>query len=86
MVGMTRSLALELVRYGILVNAVAPGYVVTGMTEDLSEESREALRGMVPMGRPAEPEEVANLVSFLSGPEASYITGTVYAVDGGILA
>ncbi len=86
MIGMTRSLALELVRYGILVNAVAPGYVATGMTEDLSEEGREALQNMVPMGRPAEPEEVASLVLFLSGPEASYVTGTTYAVDGGILA
>ncbi len=86
MIGMTRSLALELVKYGILVNAVAPGYVVTGMTEDLSEEGREAMRDMVPMGRPAEPEEVATLVSFLSSSEASYITGAVYAVDGGILA
>ncbi len=86
MIGMTRSLALELVRYGILVNAVAPGYVATGMTEDLSEEGREALQNMVPMGRPAEPEEVASLVLFLSGPEASYVTGATYAVDGGILA
>ena len=86
MIGMTRSLALELVRYRILVNAVAPGYVATGMTEDLSEEGREALQNMVPMGRPAEPEEVASLVLFLSGPEASYVTGTTYAVDGGILA
>jgi 3-oxoacyl-[acyl-carrier protein] reductase len=86
MIGMTRSLALELVKYGILVNAVAPGYVATEMTEDLSEEGREALQNMVPMGHPAEPEEVASLVSFLSGPEASYITGATYAVDGGILA
>ena len=86
MIGMTRSLALELVRYGILVNAVAPGYVATGMTEDLSEEGREALQNMVPMGRPAEPEEVASLVLFLSGSEASYVTGATYAVDGGILA
>ena len=87
MIGMTRSLALELVRYGILVNAVAPGYVATGMTEDLSEDgSREALQNMVPMGRPAEPEEVASFVLFLSGPEASYVTGATYAVDGGILA
>ena len=86
MIGLTRSLALEFVRYGILVNAVAPGYVATGMTEDLSEEGREALQNMVPMGRPAEPEEVASLVSFLSGPEASYVTGATYAVDGGILA
>ena len=86
MIGMTRSLAQELVRYGILVNAVAPGYVATGMTEDLSEEGREALQNMVPMGRLAEPEEVASLVLFLSGPEASYVTGATYAVDGGILA
>lgn len=86
MIGLTKSLALELVRYGILVNAVAPGYVATEMTEDLSEEGREALQNMVPIGRPAEPEEVASLVSFLSGPEASYVTGATYAVDGGILA
>lgn len=86
MIGLTRSLALELVKYGILVNAVAPGYVATEMTEELSEEGREALQNMVPIGRPAEPEEVASLVSFLSGPEASYITGATYAVDGGILA
>ena len=56
------------------------------MTENLSEEGREALQSMVPMGRPAEPKEVASLVLFLTGPEASYITGATYAVDGGILA
>jgi 3-oxoacyl-[acyl-carrier protein] reductase len=87
MVGMTRSLALELVRYGIRVNnAVAPGFVATEMTEALSEKGSEAVRNMVPMGRPAEPGEVAGVVSFLSGHEASYVTGAVYPVDGGILA
>ncbi len=86
MIGMTKSLALELVRYGIRVNAVAPGFVATEMTEALSEEGSEAVQSMVPMGRPAEPEEVAGVVSFLSGPEASYVTGATYAVDGGVLA
>jgi 3-oxoacyl-[acyl-carrier protein] reductase len=83
--GFTRSVARELAGRHITVNAVAPGYIRTAMTADLSEATREALLARIPLGRLGEPEDVAGLVVFLAGPAASYITGQVLVVDGGMV-
>ena len=83
-IGMTKSMARELAGRGIRVNAVAPGFVETPMTEKLSETAREAGLAQVPMGRFAKPEEIASAVCFLASDEASYITGQVLHVDGGM--
>lgn len=83
-IALTYTLAKELASRGILVNAVAPGFVDTDMTSEMSEEAREAVKGSVPLGRIGEPGEVSALVSFLCGPGASYITGEVIRVDGGL--
>ena len=86
MVGMTRSLAREVGSRGITVNAVCPGFVDTRMTEGASEELRAKYIEMTPIGRFGTPEEVAAVIAFLAGPEASYVSGAVIAVDGGLSA
>ncbi len=84
LVGFSRSLALEVARRGITVNVVAPGFIETDMTAALPEKAREALLSRVPMGRAGTPEEVAHAVVFLASDRASYITGTVLHVNGGL--
>ena len=82
--GMTRSVAVDLAPYGILVNALSPGFVNTELTNTtLSEEERECIAGQVPLGRFAEPEEIARMVLFLSSKMNSYLTGQNIVVDGG---
>ncbi|MBC7324506.1 MAG: SDR family oxidoreductase, partial [Moorella sp. (in: Bacteria)] len=83
-VGLTKSLAKEVAARGILVNAVAPGFIATEMTAALSEATREAFYRHIPLGRPGEPGEVAAVILFLASPAARYITGQVIAVDGGL--
>ena len=85
MIGLTKSLAKELASRNIQVNAVAPGFVDTDMTEKLTPQQREALTNIIPMKRTAKPEEIASVVVFLAGPGAGYITGQVLCVDGGIV-
>ncbi|MEM8628332.1 MAG: SDR family oxidoreductase, partial [Pseudomonadota bacterium] len=83
----TEALALETARSGITVNAVAPGYVLTDMLRKRAEAGildRDKIAERTPLGRWAEPEEIANAVAFLASPDASYITGTTLAVDGGL--
>jgi 3-oxoacyl-[acyl-carrier protein] reductase len=84
-VALTQSLAKEVARMGITVNAVCPGFIETGALDDLSAEERKARQMQVPMRRFGKPEEVAAAVKFLASPEAAYITGAVLKVDGGIL-
>ncbi len=82
--GLTRSVAKELAARGVRCNAVAPGFVRTEMTAVLSERQVDAIRSRIPAGRLGEPEDVARVVRFLAGPGASYITGQVVSVDGGM--
>jgi len=85
MIGLTKSLAKELAARSITVNAVAPGFIETDMTRELSDEVRENILKMVPLKRMGEPEDIASMVGFLSGPSSGYITGQVFTVDGGMV-
>ncbi len=83
-IGFTKSLARELGSRGIRANVVAPGYVKTQLTDVLPDEATAAMVGQTPLGRVAEPEEIAGAVRFLASDEASFITGDVLLVDGGL--
>lgn len=83
-IGFSKSLAKELGSRGVTVNVVAPGYVETDMTAELSESAQEAMLDAVPLGRPAHPQDVASSVLFLASSAAEYITGHVLHVDGGL--
>lgn len=83
-IGFTKSVAREVAQRGITANVVAPGYVETELTSSLSEEVKDRIREQVPAGRFAEAEEVAEVVAFLAGEGAGYITGQTLAIDGGM--
>ena len=84
LVGAARSLARELGSRGITCNVIAPGFVDTDMTAELSDERKGEIVGNVPLGRYASPQEVADVVKFIASDEAAYITGAVIPVDGGL--
>jgi 3-oxoacyl-[acyl-carrier protein] reductase len=84
LVGAARSLARELGSRGITTNVIAPGFVDTDMTAELSQERRQEIVANVPLGRYASPAEVADVVEFIASPQAAYITGAVIPVDGGL--
>jgi 3-oxoacyl-[acyl-carrier protein] reductase len=84
-IGFSKSLARELASRNILVNAVAPGFIETAMTADLSDEVRGKMLESIPLRRFGSPEDVAGVVSFLASKESSYVTGQVLTVDGGMV-
>jgi 3-oxoacyl-[acyl-carrier protein] reductase len=84
LIGFTKSLARELASRNITVNAIAPGFVITDMTDALSEEVQKSITNRIPLSRVGEPLDIANAVAFLASGEASYITGQTLCVDGGI--
>jgi 3-oxoacyl-[acyl-carrier protein] reductase len=85
LLGVTKTLAKEYARRNITVNAVTPGWIETDMTRELAPAAREAMLGAIPLGRPATAREVAGPIVFLASEEASYVTGAVLRVNGGML-
>lgn len=83
-VGITKSVAKELAGRGVTVNAVAPGYIMTDMTNALSDKVKEQFEKAIPMKRGGSPDDVANVISFLCSDDAAYVTGEVIRVDGGL--
>jgi 3-oxoacyl-[acyl-carrier protein] reductase len=84
LIGFTKSMAREVASRDITVNAVAPGFVQTEMTDSLTDAQKEAMLAMIPLKRYAQPEEIASVVGFLASPESGYITGQTLAVNGGM--
>ena len=84
-VAVTKSVAKELASRGVRCNAIAPGFIRTDMTGELSESQVEALKGLIPLGALGEAQDIAGVARFLAGPAARYITGQVLAVDGGMV-
>src|SRR5699024_552173 len=84
-IGMTKSIAQEFASRDILVNAVAPGFISTDMTDALNDEQKEAILKLIPLARLGQPEDVANVVRFLASDDAQYITGQTIHIDGGMV-
>jgi len=84
LIGFTKSLAKEVSSRGVRVNAIAPGFIDTAMTEAIPAEAKAKLQGLIPLGRTGKADEVASVVLFLASDLASYITGEVIKIDGGM--
>ena len=84
MIGMSKSLAYEVASRGITVNAVAPGFIATAMTEKLTDDQKGKILAQIPAGRMGDPSEIASAVLYLASPEAGYVTGTTLHVNGGM--
>lgn len=84
-IGLTKTLARELATRGVTVNAIAPGFIQTAMTDKIPEEVKEKMKAQIPMGKLGQPEDIANTVLFLASSSADYITGQVINVNGGML-
>jgi len=84
LIGFTKALSREVARFGVRVNAIAPGVIATDMTDSMEENARKKLLAQIPMGVPGTPEQVARLALYLASEDAAYITGQVIAMDGGL--
>ena len=85
LIGFTKSCAKEFAKSGITVNAIAPGFIATDMTDELSDKVKEAIRANIPMGELGEVGDIAEATAYLAGPGARYVTGQVLTVDGGMV-
>ena len=83
-IGFTRALAKEVARFGVRVNAIAPGFIETDMTSSIDENTRKKLYGQIPLGKPGTPKQVARAALYLASEDAAYITGQVLTMDGGL--
>jgi 3-oxoacyl-[acyl-carrier protein] reductase len=83
-IGLTKALAKEVARFGVRVNAVAPGFIDTDMTASIDENTRKKLYAQIPLGKPGTPRQVARAALYLAGEDAAYITGQVLTMDGGL--
>ena len=83
-IGLTKSIARELAARNVCVNAIAPGFVASDMTDQMSETALDNAKNMIPLRRLGNPEDIANMAAFLASDEAGYITGQVFCVDGGM--
>jgi len=84
LIGLTKTLAKEFASRNVLVNAVAPGFIRTAMTDALSEDQKKVLSDQIPVGRLGEPEDIANVVAFLASDDSAYVTGQVIQITGGL--
>ncbi len=84
LIGLTKSIARELARRNVTVNAIAPGFIITDMTDALSDQVKEGLQGQIPLARLGEAQDIAHAVAFLASEQAGYITGQVLGVNGGM--
>lgn len=84
LLGLTKSVARELARRNVTVNAITPGFIVTDMTDNMNDKAREAMTEQIPLGRLGEAEDIANAVLFLASDQSAYITGQVLGVNGGM--
>jgi len=84
MIGFTKALSREVARFGVRVNAIAPGFIETDMTSSLDETARKKLLAQVPLGGLGTAEQVARLALYLASEDAAYITGQVFTMDGGL--
>jgi len=85
LIGFTKSVAKELAKSGVTVNAIAPGFIATDMTDELSDKVKDAVKANIPMGEFGAVEDVAGAALFLASPAARYMTGQVLTVDGGMV-
>ncbi len=84
LIGLTKSIARELARRNVTANAIAPGFIVTDMTDTLSDQVKEGLQSQIPLARLGEAQDIAHAVAFLASEQAGYITGQVLGVNGGM--
>lgn len=84
-IGLTKTAAKELAARNVLVNAVAPGFITTDMTDEMTDEQKQAMQSVIPLGKPGKPEDVARVVRFLASEDSNYMTGQTLHIDGGMV-
>jgi 3-oxoacyl-[acyl-carrier protein] reductase len=85
LIGLSKSIAKELASRGITVNCIAPGYIATDMTDNITDQAKDLLHSQIPLGRTGSPDDISATALFLASDEAGYITGQTFTVDGGMV-